>query len=331
MADERSEVLLIGGAGFIGRVLTDQLMARGYAVRWLSRHPPASVPPGVSHRAGDFAGPGRVRASAAGCGVMVLLAAREDLPFLPRGDRHGLAMERVNVEGTRRALLEAREVGVRRAIVVTSCTTFGFTGDPLDDSDEVPTPEGKGVYAANRLAQERAALSLRGPDFEVVCAAPTVVVGAGEQKFFGPLLESLPAQLLGVPVPPGGFNFITVDDVAVALLALVRGEGRRARYLLGAHNLSWSEFLNMVAETGVIDVGPKLPRSLVRIALSVFAVWGWLLDRRFSLPEGFEVMTGSCYYDVTPAVRDLGLPCSDLRPAIEAALSAAKNVRGALR
>jgi dihydroflavonol-4-reductase len=101
------------------------------------------------------------------------------------------------------------------------------------------------------------------------------------------------------PYPDGGINFIPVQDAAIGhLLAAVRGEPWRS-YILGhpAGNLDQSGFLAMISEVAGIRL-PKPPRR----------------------PAGGGQLPAALTVDPSRAIKDLGLPQSDLSTAFSQAV-----------
>lgn len=321
-------VLLIGGTGFIGRHLVTELTGRGHHVRVLSRSArPRTLPADVLHFTGDITTAENVVEASAGCEALVLLAGREDVPWLPRRDRDGSAMFAVNVLGTHRTLTAAREAGVRRAVVVTSCLTFGFArgGRAVDGTEPAGILGLRSPYVLSRIQQEHAALDTARSDFRVTCVAPSAVVGAGDDKLFGPLVRAS-AGRWPLPVPRGGFNFITVGDVVVGIANVVEGQGERPRYLFVSENLTYGEILDFVA-SAMNRSRPRLslPRSIVRAVVLAAKVSGTTAGRQPALADASQFLNERVFYDGRLAVSEIGLPQSPIEDAIRRAVAGMLN------
>jgi UDP-glucose 4-epimerase len=151
----RSIVLVTGGAGFIGSHLTDALLARGQAVRVLDdfsagrreflpdRHP------GLEIVAGDVRDPDAVRRAVADVDVVFHQGALRSVPL---SIEQPFAFHDVNVTGTLRLLLAAREAGVRRLVFASSSSVYG--DQPVLPLHEDLGPRPISPYAASKLIGE---------------------------------------------------------------------------------------------------------------------------------------------------------------------------------
>ncbi|NRA32645.1 MAG: NAD-dependent epimerase/dehydratase family protein [Polyangiaceae bacterium] len=317
--------LIIGGTGFIGRAIADELRARDRSARVMSRSVPESpLGDDVSHTVGDVTTGEGLAEALVDCDGLVFVAGREDLPLLPPGDRDGDAMFEANVRGTSRTLVAAREAGVRQAVVITSCTAYGMVGDGerLDGEEPVGVIGLRNPYVLSRVQQELAALETARPDFRVTCAAPTAVVGAGDDKFFGPLVHAIARRAFPV-APRGGFNFIPAGDVAVGVANLLGGAGVRPRYLFAGENMTYKALIEIVSEQ--LDQAPPrrvIEPGLLRAASHGITLMGLATGRTLGMTAAniSDRLNRHVYYDPRLAVTELDLPQSPVREAIAEAV-----------
>lgn len=111
------KVLVTGGTGVVGTATVTALVKAGHTVRLLSRHARRDArqwPAGVESRPGNVAEPETIRGAADGCDAVVHLVAIVD-----ESPPHA-TFERINVEGTRNIVNEARRAGVRRFVYISS-------------------------------------------------------------------------------------------------------------------------------------------------------------------------------------------------------------------
>src|SRR5947209_8751614 len=128
------DVLVTGGAGFIGSHLVDALVGRGDRVRVLDdlfSGLRANVHTDAELVEGSITDPERVGAAVAGCEVVFHLAAHG---AVARSLADPLASNEANVTGTLAVLTAARDAGVRRVVYASSSSVYG-------GADVVPTPE----------------------------------------------------------------------------------------------------------------------------------------------------------------------------------------------
>ena len=189
-------VLVTGGTGVVGRAAVAALVARGHAVRLLSRHAERDVaewPHGVEAHEGSVTEPASLRGSADGCDVVLHLVAivREDPPEA--------TFAAVNVEGTRAIVAEARRAAAPRLVYVSS----------------LGADRGQSDYHRSKLAGEELA---RGFGPRTVVVRPGNVYGPGDGVIS--LLLKMMRTLPVVPVIDGGdheFQPVWADDLGAAL------------------------------------------------------------------------------------------------------------------
>lgn len=197
--------LITGGAGFIGRQLSRELIAAGAKVRILDSlveqvhgpdaGPPADLPAGAEFIRGDVRDPEAVRGAIRGMDGIFHLAAEVGVgQSMYEIDRY----TSVNDLGTANLFQQLIEHPVKRVVVASSMSVYGeglyITGngekicdarrpargwDPVDARGEaltpVPTPETKqpdlaSVYALNKFVQERMSLIVAQAYRMEVCA-----------------------------------------------------------------------------------------------------------------------------------------------------------------
>lgn len=321
--------LIIGGTGFIGRATARELLQRRHGVRVLSRSSPSKTSPEIEYFRGDIITAEGIAEAGNGCDTALLLAAREDVPWLPRRDRNGSEMFRVNVLGTHRTLTALRETGVKRVVVATSCLTFGIGKDgyPVDGNEPQGVLGLKSPYILSRIQQEHAALDTARHDFHVICAGPSAVVGADDDKFFGPLMKIV-TKYRPIMYPRGGFNFIALEDVATGLVNLLEGRGGRTRYLFTAENLTYHKLLSIImGEIGLSTPRFGVPPAVIRAGFGFANIIGRTVGRFPGLPEAVNVLNQRVYYDGSITAAEAGLPQTPVRQTIVEAVRRMKASR----
>jgi nucleoside-diphosphate-sugar epimerase len=165
------QVLVLGGAGFLGSVAVGRLLERGFKVRVLDsflfgqggledvkRHPSCELV------RGDIRDIGAVVKAMKGCDAVVHFAAIVGDPACEENKQ--LAME-VNRAATRMLADVARGCGVRRFIFASSCGVYGASEFCLDETSEVNPLS---IYAQTKVDSENILMASKGSDF-----APTIL------------------------------------------------------------------------------------------------------------------------------------------------------------
>ncbi len=146
------DVLVTGGAGFIGSHLVDALVAAGHGVRVLddlSNGRRENVHEAAELQVGSLADPDAVTQAVEGREVVFHLGA---LGAVSRSVADPLTTDRVNVHGTLSVLTNSCDAGVRRVVFASSSSVYG-------GAEIIPTPESaplrpRSPYAVSKLAGE---------------------------------------------------------------------------------------------------------------------------------------------------------------------------------
>jgi uronate dehydrogenase len=137
-------VLVTGSAGWIGRAVSAELMARGHRVRGFDRVPSPALPGSV---VGDVAHPDALARAPEGMDTAVHLAATPD-----EADFMTLLLSN-NVVGLYRMLEAARHARLARVVLVNSGQLYRGYDGPLPITPATPTSPGN-WYALTKILTE---------------------------------------------------------------------------------------------------------------------------------------------------------------------------------
>lgn len=151
-----AEILVTGGAGFIGSHLVDALLARGHGVRVLDNLSMGKLTnleldnPRLRFIQGDVADADVVSTAIAGCNAVAHLAA---VASVQASVDDPVATHQSNFVGTLNVCEAMRAHGVKRVLFASSAAVYGNNGEGQaidEDTAKAPlTP-----YAADKLASE---------------------------------------------------------------------------------------------------------------------------------------------------------------------------------
>lgn len=237
-------VTLIGGGGFVGRYVAQELLAAGARLRIAQRRPrdawflkPLGGLGQTQFVAADVRQPGTIAAAVAGADAVVNLAG------VLKGDFHA-----VHAEGARNVATAAKAAGVGALV------HFSALG---------ADPESRSAYGRSKAAGEAA---VRDSFPNAAILRPSFVFGR-EDRFtnrFAGLVATLPV----VPVLRGQTRMqpVYAVDVAQAVVAALRDpatHGGRTYELGGPDVLSMAELFRWLAQaTGHKPVFAELPDAL---------------------------------------------------------------------
>ena len=262
-------VLVTGATGFIGSVLTRQLVDAGADVRIFRRDTSSLDLLGkyaerVEHAVGELTHARSLYDAMQDVDRVYHVAAK--VSFAPGEEE---AVRRVNADGTANVVNAALEAGVDRLVHTSSMAAFGRPAAPNDVIDETTEWQDRPHRSAYARSKRRAELEVhRGiaEGLNAVIVNPSLVFGVG-----GPdtntrrIVDAVRSGWL-LAVPPGGTNVVDVRDVAAGLrAAMEKGETDR-RYFLGSENRSWKALTGTLAEAfGVEPPHYTVPPSLLKI------------------------------------------------------------------
>lgn len=317
-----TKVFVTGGTGFVGANLVRLLLERGYAVRALVR-PQSDLANlrglEVEIVQGDLTD-ANLSEQLRGCQVLFHVAAHYSLW---RSQRQALYDS--NVLGTRRILAAARQAGIERTVYTSSVAAIGVPpgGEIADETYQSPVEKLIGDYKKSKYLAEQEAHQAVAAGQDIVIVNPSTPIGPWDAKptptgeiILRFLRREMPFYL------DTGLNLIHVRDVVEGhLLALERGR-TGDRYILGHQNLSLKDLLQQLADlTGLPAPWGTLP---VWIPLSVAWVDECLLaplGKPPSVPlDGVQMAQQRMYYNPAKAVRELGLPQTPIRTALQEAV-----------
>jgi len=316
------KAFVTGGTGFVGANLVRSLLAHNYQVRALVRpHSSWDNLHGLDIETvvGDFHTP-NLSQEMAGCEVLFHCGARYSL-----WQREAKALYDDNVVGTQKILAAAREARIQRTVYTSSVAAIGV-GDrpiPVDETHQSPVNQLIGAYKKSKYWAEQEAHNAVKLGQDIVIVNPSAPIGPWDRKptptgdiIVRFLRRQMPAYV------DTGLNFIDVRDVAEGhILALENGK-RGDRYILGNQNLTLKTFLEYLAEiTGLPAPTRTVPRWLPLTLAWIDETLLAPLGKPPSVPlDGVRMSKHPMYYDASKAVRELGLPQSDIKGAIKDAV-----------
>jgi nucleoside-diphosphate-sugar epimerase len=172
---KQRSILVIGGAGYIGSVLTRELLALGHRVSVLDSllyGNGGSLAAVAEHRSfsfvrGDVRSPEDIRSALGDMTDVILLAALVGDPVCKRNPK--LATE-TNLGGARNVLEACDESVVERLVFASTCSNYGLREDdePAEEADELNPLS---LYASTKVEMEREILERA----ETSSFAPTVL------------------------------------------------------------------------------------------------------------------------------------------------------------
>lgn len=228
------KILVTGHTGFIGRVLTEKLLALGYDVI------------GYSTSTGqDILDLKQLTEALSDVRFVYHLAAKVNFSKKDRQET-----EMVNIKGTANMITAAGAVGhIKKIIFASTALTCGLLESPnlkLDETYFVLSPETNPYLYSKAVAES---ICLQSPQIPIVIVLPSTA-------------RPIPS----IVAPPGGNNIIDVRDVADGMIAAMEYGRSGQRYLLTDRNITFRKLYK-----GAIPL-PHWSRRIVRLFVNSFLV-----------------------------------------------------------
>ena len=300
------EIVITGGAGFIGSNLAQRLVTNGHSVRIiddLSTGRLANIDRlvqggDVDLVRGSILDRSLLREAFKGADYIFHLAA---LPSVARSVKDPLSTNEVNIEGTLNVLIEARDANVGKVVTASSSSVYGDT--PTLPKDESMRPNPRSPYAISKLAGEHychvfselyglATICLRyfnvfGPHQD-----PRSEYAAVIPRFISSVLNGEPPLMYGDGAQTRDFTF--VQDVVDANLLAMESDAEGAFNISGGRQTSIEELAWMIINAMGSDVepvkGPRRPGDILHSVADITAArdaFGYRPEH--SLEDGLEV------------------------------------------
>lgn len=320
-------VAVSGATGFIGSAVVRRLLRDGRSVRALVEpgagaqnlaELPESKVDRVTVDVCDYVGMAR---ALDGCSAFYHLAAVYKV-WTPDPTH----LYRVNIEGTTSSLLAAKAARVPRVVYTSSIAAVGRREDgaPSDETVQFNLYESANPYILSKYLSERVALRFAESGVPVVVVNPAFPFGPRD---LAPtptgriILGILKGEMPGLPA--GGFCAVDVEDVAAAHVAAETRGRVGERYLLGNHNITFREFVELVCRVAGKPV-PKLPIPTwvglgIAAGMELFSDLVTHEEPRATVKSA-KFVFGPAYFDSTKARVELEMPCTPLAETIENAV-----------
>lgn len=228
------KVLITGHTGFIGRILTERLLALGYSVI------------GYSTSTGqDIMDLRQLTEVLHDVSYVYHLAAKVNF-----SKKDAQETQIINIQGTANLITAARASGhIKKIVVASTALTCGLLDSPnlkLDETNFALNP-GVNPYLYSKAVTE--SICFQSPDLPIVIVLPSTA-------------RPIPSLV----APPGGCNIIDVRDVADGMIAAMEYGNPGQRYLLTDRNITFRELYKWAVPL------PPWSRMIVRLFANFFLV-----------------------------------------------------------
>jgi nucleoside-diphosphate-sugar epimerase len=245
--------LVTGATGFLGSYLTRALIGRGDSVRILARtaeRAKALQAAGAEIRLGDLGEPSSLSSTAEGMDVVFHLVRSATAASAE-------VFDRVDVEGTKRLLIEAERAGVRRFVFVSTLAGYPLAqqreGAVIDERVELDDTDKLGNYVRAKARAESVVLSANTHGgIEGVIVRLGLVCGVGASVLPAHVCQSFARDrviLFGDGSVPLPLTYIDNAVDALILAATVQGVAGESFNIVDDDVLTQQDYLALLKQT----------------------------------------------------------------------------------
>jgi dihydroflavonol-4-reductase len=260
--------LVTGATGHIGNVLVRKLLAAGESVRVLIFPGEDTLPLQdllLEMVTGDVLDPLSLRKAMQGVKRVFHLAGL--ISILPGRSR---IVHRVNVEGTKNIIAEARQAGVERLIYTSSIHAIHRAPQGIQIDEQLPFDpvNTAGEYDRSKAEASLAVLAAARDGLDSVILCPTGVIGPNDfrRSELGQLILDC-VNLKTQFYVDGAYDFVDVRDVADGIMKAAEKGRCGETYILSGEKLSVRRIIDILWDlTGRRFARIYIPFSLARFA-----------------------------------------------------------------
>lgn len=242
--------LVIGGAGYLGRAVVDEIVHRKFDVMVFSNVPsPELTEQGIQVILGDIRNQEELEVAFLNTDEETDIIHCASIISLEK--KRNPTMMEVNIEGTKNVLEMCCKYPIHRLCYVSSVHALPPVkeGTVKTETSSFSPELVEGWYAKSKAIATQMVLDETKRGLEAVIVHPTGIIGAVHDQL-GQTIPVMEAFLEGkLPmIIPGGHDLVDVRDVALGILsALDKGQTGRNYILSGSYH-TIEEVLNLVAK-----------------------------------------------------------------------------------
>jgi len=314
-------VLITGANGLLATNIIIELLLRGFAVKGLLRSiEKFNLPghPNLQLLQGDITDEAFLEKALKGSDYVIHTAAVTDQNLPDYSD-----YRRVNVIAAENLIRLASAEKVKRFIYIGSANTSGYGSvkKPGSEKTGIKEPFADSYYSMSKLEGQQMVLKFKDK-IDVLVISPTFMIGPYDSKPASGQIIYLGYKKRLIFYPPGGKNFVHVQDVAIAVVnALTKGKAGEI-YLLANENLSYREFFRKLADvTGFRPVLVKAPGFILLMLGFIGNMIRWMGFKTSFTMANMKILCVKSFYSNQKAVEELGIEFQPAEKAIADAIA----------
>lgn len=323
MKQKMKKVLITGANGFLGSNVARELFRKGYEVKLMIR-PSADVsviediPSEVFY--GDISEEAEVMKAMEGCNFVVHTASITEQWAVTFRE-----YERVNVTGTKNVVKACLAHQVERLIHVSTANTIG-PGNKNRPGTELNSftllNVNSGYISSKYIAQQYILEQVEKAKLPAIIINPTFMIGPYDAKPSSGKLILHGMNKRVVFYPPGGKNFVHINDVCTGIISALEMGKIGDCYLMAGENLTYKEFFSLLNKvSGQRSKLIRIPEFVLKIAGIIGTLSGIFspVSRKLNYSSAYMLCLYN-YYSGNKSERELLLKYTPIENAIDNAL-----------
>jgi dihydroflavonol-4-reductase len=312
--------VVTGATGYIGNILTRELLDKGKKVRVLVR--PTSDTSSlkgleIEKVIGDILDKDSLIRAFKGADTIYHLAAI--ISIMP-GDR--ALIRRVNLEGTRNVIDACLKCGVRRLVYTSSIHALKEPphGTVIDEDMSFDVNSSRGEYDRSKACASQEVIESAKAGLDPVVVCPTGVVGPFDYRkslITGTFIDFAQGKMK--MTTNGAYDFVDARDVARGLILAAENGKTGQYYILSGERVTMDKMMSMLSEiSGVRSPKYKAPTWLVKTAGIFTPIYYKLANKtpRFTY-YSVKTLLSNSYISHEKASNELGYKPMTIRKSIE--------------
>ena len=312
-------VFVTGVNGLLGTNLTLMLLKQGYFVKGLirdRRRYKGVHNPGLQLIEGDLFDDLSKVLSNVDYVVHVAAVTGQNLPSFKD-------YWSINCNATTQLFHTAAKCKVKRFVFVSTANTLGngLIGNPGNEDSPIGEPFSASYYAQSKKIAENHLLR-HTQEMESIIINPTFMLGAFDTKPSSGKIILMGWRKRVIFYPPGGKNFVHVEDVAQGIINAIEKGKNGQKYLMANENLSYKDFfnkLNKIANQKPVMV--KIPKTLLTSIGLIGELLRHLRIKTNLSSVNMKILCTNIYYSNNKSVAELGIKYRPVDDAIEDAIN----------
>jgi len=240
--------------------------------------------------------------------------------YISFNPRHLSILRKVNAEGTANIVNFSLAEGVKKLCYISSIATLGKSnnGSLITEETEFNPEDKNSVYSITKHDAEMEVWRGTQEGLDAVIVHPGVILGEGIwSSASGGILRTVNKGVKYYTT--GGVGIVDVQDVAKAMVLLLKSDLKNDHYILVGKNINYREFLSKIAE----NLHKKAPqKSISKGMMTAFASVDWFSNKLFRtkrklLKATVRSLYNESFYDASKIEKEINFNYTPYEKTIE--------------